>query len=140
MRIPNRSRCFQILSAVPYLPEASGDNEYQIAFPENHEIYVFNKYGQHILTKSALTGKTKYTFLYNVNTSLGKLSAVTDASGNKVAFLRDSANNMFSIETARGQKCRVFVNKQKQLLSFTNADNLQYNFEYESVTGLLTSR
>ncbi|XP_028967535.1 teneurin-m [Galendromus occidentalis] len=131
---------FKILSAVPYLPEASGDNEYQIAFPENHEIYVFNKYGQHILTKSALTGKTKYTFLYNVNTSLGKLSAVTDASGNKVAFLRDSANNMFSIETARGQKCRVFVNKQKQLLSFTNADNLQYNFEYESVTGLLTSR
>ncbi|OQR66691.1 teneurin-3-like [Tropilaelaps mercedesae] len=131
---------FKILSAVPYLPEPSGDNEYHVAFPENHEVYVFNKYGQHIVTKSALTGKTKYTFLYNVNTSLGKLSAVTDASGNKVAFLRDSANNMFSIETARGHKCRVIVNKQKQLLSFINADNLQYNFEYEPVTGLLLSR
>ncbi|CAN8006168.1 unnamed protein product, partial [Ixodes hexagonus] len=74
----------QILSAVPYLPEPDDQQEYQIAQPENHELYVFNKYGQHIVTKSILTGKTKYTFLYNVNTSFGKLSAVTDTSGNKV--------------------------------------------------------
>lgn len=74
----------QILSAVPYLPEPDDQQEYQIAHPENHEVYVFNKYGQHIVTRSVLTGKTKYTFLYNVNTSFGKLSAVTDTSGNKV--------------------------------------------------------
>ncbi|UYV75629.1 TENM2 [Cordylochernes scorpioides] len=77
----------KILSAIPYLPQPDDQIEFQIASPETHEIYVFNKYGQHIMTKSILTGKTIYTFLYNVNTSFGKLNAVTDASGNKVTKL-----------------------------------------------------
>ncbi|XP_064481434.1 teneurin-m-like isoform X2 [Ornithodoros turicata] len=132
----------KILSAIPYLPEPDDQQEYQIAHPENHELYVFNKYGQHIVTRSILTGKTKYTFLYNVNTSLGKLSAVTDTSGNKVAFLRDSGNSLHTIETARGQKCRVHVAKEKllELLeSFVNPDNLQTHFKYDP-SGLLLTR
>lgn len=74
----------QVFSALPYLPEPDEQQEYQIAQPDSHELFVFNKYGQHVVTRSLLTGKAKYTFLYNVNTSFGKLSAVTDTSGNKV--------------------------------------------------------
>ncbi|XP_040063442.2 teneurin-m [Ixodes scapularis] len=129
----------RILSAVPYLPEPDDQQEYQVAQPESHELYVFNKYGQHIVTRSILTGKTKYTFLYNVNTSFGKLSAVTDTSGNKVAFLRDSGNSLHTIETARGQKCRVHVTKEKLLESFVDPDNLQTHFHYDSA-GLLVTR
>ncbi|XP_023229639.1 teneurin-m-like isoform X2 [Centruroides sculpturatus] len=129
----------RILSAIPYLPQPDDQLEFQIAYPENHEIYVFNKYGQHTSTKSILTGKTIYTFLYNVNTSFGKLSAVTDASGNKVSFLRDSGNSLHTIETARGQKCRVQVTKQGLLETIVDPDNLETKFEYDSL-GLLVSR
>ncbi|XP_076321684.1 teneurin-a-like isoform X3 [Tachypleus tridentatus] len=129
----------RILTAVPYLPQPSDKLEFNIAYPDNHEIYVFNKYGQHIKTKSILTGKTKYTFLYNVNTSYGKLTAVTDASGNKVAFLRDSGNSLHTIETARGLKCSVQVTKKGLLEILVDPDRLQTYFDYDS-TGLLTSR
>ncbi|KAL3224464.1 hypothetical protein MRX96_026578 [Rhipicephalus microplus] len=129
----------QVFSALPYLPEPDEQQEYQIAQPDSHELFVFNKYGQHVVTRSLLTGKAKYTFLYNVNTSFGKLSAVTDTSGNKVAFLRDSANSLHTIETARGHKCRVHVAQDKLLESFVDPDGLQTHFLYGQ-GGLLASR
>ncbi|XP_042895037.2 teneurin-m isoform X2 [Parasteatoda tepidariorum] len=129
----------KILSAIPYLPIADSNQEFQISFPEHHEIYVFNKYGQHITTKNILTGRTVYNFHYNVNTSFGKLSAVTDASGNKIAFLRDQGNSLHTIETARGQKCRVQMGKQSILEVFVDPDNMETVFDYDS-NGLLTSR
>ncbi|XP_037506550.1 teneurin-m isoform X1 [Rhipicephalus sanguineus] len=129
----------QVFSALPYLPEPDEQQEYQIAQPDSHELFVFNKYGQHVVTRSLLTGKAKYTFLYNVNTSFGKLSAVTDTSGNKVAFLRDSANSLHTIETARGHKCRVHVAQDKLLESFVDPDGLQTHFVY-GPGGLLASR
>ncbi|XP_055927054.1 teneurin-m-like isoform X4 [Argiope bruennichi] len=129
----------RILSAIPYLPQPDEQFEFQIAYPDNHEVYVFNKYGQHSVTRSILTGKTVYTFLYNVNTSFGKLNAVTDASGNKVSFLRDSGNSLHTIETARGTKCRVQVTKQGLLETIVDPDNLEIKFQYDTM-GLLTSR
>lgn len=129
----------RILSAIPYLPQPDEQFEFQIAYPDNHEIYVFNKYGQHSVTRSILTGKTVYTFLYNVNTSFGKLNAVTDASGNKVSFLRDSGNSLHTIETARGTKCRVQVTKQGLLETIVDPDSLEIKFQYDNI-GLLISR
>ncbi|CAL1263020.1 unnamed protein product [Larinioides sclopetarius] len=129
----------KILSAIPYIPAADTNQEYQISFPEHHEIYVFNKYGQHITTRNVLTGMTMYNFHYNVNTSFGKLSAVTDASGNKMAFLRDQGNSLHTIETARGQKCRVQMGKQGTLEVFVDPDNMETVFDYDS-NGLLVSR
>lgn len=129
----------RILSAVPYLPQPDDQLEFQIAYPDNHEVYIFNKYGQHSMTRSILTGKTVYTFLYNVNTSFGKLNAVTDASGNKVSFLRDSGNSLHTIETARGQKCRVQVTKQGLLETMVDPDSLEIKFQYDAL-GLLVSR
>ncbi|GBM67108.1 Teneurin-m, partial [Araneus ventricosus] len=129
----------KILSAVPYIPAADTNQEYQISFPEHHEIYVFNKYGQHTTTRNVLTGMTMYNFHYNVNTSFGKLSAVTDASGNKMAFLRDQGNSLHTIETARGQKCRVQMGKQGTLEVFVDPDNMETVFDYDS-NGLLVSR
>ena len=129
----------RILSAVPYIPQPDENFEFQIAFPDGQELYIFNKYGQHTATKSIITGRSLYTFLYNVNTSFGKLSAVTDPSGNKVSFIRDSGNSLHTIETTRGQKCRVLTNKQGYLEQFINPDNLTTKFTYEP-TGLLVSR
>lgn len=68
------------------------ENEFRIPYPATEEIYVFNRYGQHISTRDITTGKAKYSFLYSKNTSFGKLSTVTDSSGNKILFLRDYSN------------------------------------------------
>lgn len=64
----------------------------RIPYPPTREIYVFNRYGQHTATKDLTSGKTRYSFLYSKNTSFGKLSTVTDSSGNKILFLRDYSN------------------------------------------------
>lgn len=57
----------------------------------------------------------------------------------QVAFLRDSANSLHTIETARGHKCRVHVAQDKLLESFVDPDGLQTHFQYEP-GGLLSSR
>lgn len=131
---------YQIISAVPYIPGPDESLLFTIASPETNELYLFNKYGQHISTRNALTGQSLHTFLYDVNTSFGKLTAVTDSSGSKVSFLRDSINSLHSVETAIGQKCRVTVNNQGLLETFNDPDNLTIRFTYDSVTGLLVSR
>ncbi|RWS11960.1 N-acetylglucosamine-1-phosphodiester alpha-N-acetylglucosaminidase-like protein, partial [Dinothrombium tinctorium] len=131
---------FQIISSVPFIPGPDDKLQFTIASPETDELYVFNKYGQHILTKNSLTGQTMYSFLYDVNTSFGKLSAITDSSGSKISFLRDSGNALQSVETATGQKCRVTVNAQGFLETFTDPDNFTTRFNYDLAgNGLLVS-
>lgn len=85
---------------VASIPKASQAREYNVYSPETQELYVFNRFGQHIATKNILTGETTYTFTYNVNTSNGKLNTVTDAAGNKVFLLRDYTSQVckFDIE------------------------------------------
>lgn len=76
------------------LPAPSEAGEYEIYAPELQEVYVFNRHGQHVMTRNLVTGKAIYTFSYNVNTSFGKLSTVTDAAGNKIYILRDYSNQV----------------------------------------------
>ncbi|XP_074593790.1 teneurin-m-like isoform X2 [Brevipalpus obovatus] len=133
-------KTFRIISAVPYIPGPDDSLQFTIASPETDELYVFNKYGQHIATRNAITGQTLHSFLYDVSTSFGKLSAISDASGNKVSFFRDSVNALYSIETANVQKCRVSVSSGGLLETFTDPDNLSTRFTYDPSTGLIQSR
>lgn len=84
----------RIRSVTASLPVPNEAHEYEIYAPEVQEVYVFNRHGQHIMTKNLITGKAIYTFSYNVNTSFGKLSTVTDAAGNKIYILRDYSNQV----------------------------------------------
>lgn len=81
-----------ILALQHYLPTHDEHGEFKIPYPATNEIYVFNRYGQHITTRDLTSGKPRYSFLYSKNTSFGKLSTITDASGNKINFLRDYSN------------------------------------------------
>ncbi|GFU21466.1 teneurin-m [Nephila pilipes] len=84
----------RIRSVTASLPQLNDLSEYNIYSPESQEIYVFNRHGQHIATRNTISGKDVYTFSYNVNTSFGKLSTVTDAAGNKIYILRDYNNQV----------------------------------------------
>ena len=130
----------QIRSAVPFIPGPDENLLFSMTSPGSNELYIFNKYGQHVFTKNAVTNQVLFTFVYDVDTSFGKLSTVTDVSGNRVSFLRDSSRNLASAETSAGLKCRVTVNPQGLLETFVDPDNLTSRFFYETATGLMTTR
>ncbi|XP_053689276.1 teneurin-m isoform X2 [Sabethes cyaneus] len=131
---------YRIRSVISSLPEAGTSKEYEIYAPNAQEIYVFNRFGQHIATKNIMTGETTYSFLYNVNTSNGKLSTVTDAAGNKVFLLRDYTSQVNSIENTKGQKCRLRMTRMKMLHELSTPDNYNVTFDYHGPTGLLKTK
>nr|XP_050846417.1 teneurin-m isoform X5 [Vespula vulgaris] len=131
---------YRIRSVMASIPDASDAREYEIYSPDTQEIYVFNRFGQHIATKNILTGETVYLFTYNVNSSNGKLSTVTDAAGNKVFLLRDYSNQVTSIENTKGQKCRLRMTRMWMLHEFSTPDNYNVTFNYHGPTGLLANK
>lgn len=131
---------YRIRSVMSSIPEASASREYEIFAPDSQEIYIFNRFGQHIATKNIMTGETSYSFTYNVNTSNGKLSTVTDAAGNKVFLLRDYTSQVNSIENTKGQKCKLRMTRMKMLHELSTPDNYNVTFEYHGPTGLLKTK
>ncbi|XP_044730762.1 teneurin-m isoform X2 [Chrysoperla carnea] len=131
---------YRIRSVMASIPDASGTREYEIYSPDTQEIYIFNRFGQHIATRNILTGETNYIFSYNVNTSNGKLSTVTDAAGNKVFLLRDYSSSVNSIENTKGQKCRLRMSRMRMLHELSTPDNYNVTFEYHGQTGLLKTK
>jgi YD repeat-containing protein len=114
--------------------------QYEIFSPDTQEIYVFNQFGQHIVTRNMLTGKTLYVFTYDVITSNAMLGIITDAAGSKVFLLRDNSNQVKYIETTRGQICRLRMSQMKMLYEFTTPDNYKVTFDYHGPTGLLKTK
>ncbi|UYV62055.1 TENM2 [Cordylochernes scorpioides] len=130
----------RIRSVIAPLPKPNEINEYEIHSPETQDVYVFNRHGQHISTKNVITGKAIYTFSYNVNTSFGKLSTVTDAEGNKIYILRDYSNQVSTIENTQGGKCRLEMSRMRMLQSFTTPSNFKTTYDYHGISGLLRSK
>ncbi|XP_026326587.1 teneurin-m isoform X2 [Hyposmocoma kahamanoa] len=131
---------YRIRSVMASIPDASGAREYEIYSPDTQEIYIFNRFGQHIMTKNILTGENNYVFTYTVNTSNGKLSTVTDAAGNKVFLLRDYSSLVNSIENTKGQKCRLKMSRMRMLQELRTPDNFNMTFDYYGTTGLLKAK
>ncbi|KAK0097057.1 hypothetical protein PV326_003445 [Microctonus aethiopoides] len=129
-----------ILALQPYLPNLDESGEFQIPFPPSNEIYVFNRYGQHVATKDLTTGTTRYSFLYSKNTSFGKLSTVTDSALNKITFLRDYSGVVSSIENTQDHKSELKISAVGFLVKLTETGRSEIALDYDSETGLLLSR
>ncbi|KAJ8912649.1 hypothetical protein NQ315_012725 [Exocentrus adspersus] len=129
-----------ILSLEHYLPTHDENGEFRIPYPPAGEVYVFNRYGQHVATKDLASDKTRYTFLYSKNTSFGKLSTVTDSSGNKIQFLRDYNNAVSSIENTQDHKSELKMSGVGYLVKLSEKGRLEIELDYDMNTGLLTSR
>ena len=132
---------YRIRSVTSSTPNLNMDGrEFEIYAPESQEVYIFNRFGQHIVTRNLITGKDVFMFTYNVNTSNGKLSSVTDAAGNSVFLLRDYSNQVNLIDNTRGQKCRIGMSRSKLLQQIITPDNFNITVEYLRSSGLLTSK
>lgn len=123
-----------------YLPSPDENGEFHIPYPPSSEIYVFNRYGQHVATKDLTSGKTRYSFLYSKNTSFGRLSTVTDSSGNKIQFLRDYSNVVSSIENTQDRKSEISINGIGIMTKLAEKGKYAIELDYDSNTGLLMSR
>lgn len=126
------------------LPQPVNSNgDYEILSASTNEIYVFNKYGQHMQTKSSLNNNIIYSFVYNVNNSFGKLSSVTESENNKkLNFLRDPHSQVKMIESNFNNNLKINLAFNKlRLLSEVNLNNGNLiKFDYHRNTGLLKNR
>lgn len=129
----------QILALLHYLPSQDKNSEFQIPYPPTNEIYIFNRYGQHVATKDMSIGKTRYSFLYSKNTSFGKLSTVTDSTGNKIQFLRDYSNLVSSIENTQDHKLELKFSPNGFLTKIVEKGKSEIAFDYDE-NGLMLSR
>uniref|UniRef100_A0A8D8XG00 Tenascin-like protein n=1 Tax=Cacopsylla melanoneura TaxID=428564 RepID=A0A8D8XG00_9HEMI len=129
-----------ILALQHYLPTHDEHGEFKIPYPATNEIYVFNRYGQHITTRDMTSGKPRYSFLYSKNTSFGKLSTITDASGNKINFLRDYSNVVSAIENTQDHKSELNISGVGLLTRFVEKGKTEIELNYHANTGLLSSR
>lgn len=134
------SGSLHILALKHYLPSHDESGEFHIPYPPTSEIYVFNRYGQHVATKDLASAKTRYSFLYSKNTSFGKLSTVTDASGNKIQFLRDYSNLVSSIENTQDHKSELKMSGVGFLTKLTEKGRSEIELDYDSNSGLLNSK
>ncbi|XP_055298190.1 teneurin-a isoform X3 [Sitodiplosis mosellana] len=128
-----------ILALQHYLSSHDENGEFHIPYPPTNEIYVFNRYGQHVTTKDLTSAKTRYSFLYSKNTSFGKLSTVTDSSGNKIQFLRDYSNIVSSIENTQDHKSELKISGIGLLAKLTEKGKSEFELDYDSTSGLLNS-
>lgn len=131
-------RIYSIVSSEP-VPDRLGQIE--VINPLSQEVYIFNRYGKHILTKSQLTDQPLYNFSYSTNSFYEKVARVMDARGNVLSFRRDYVKSVIKeINTQFGHKCKLTTDAMGQLQAFVSNDNVTTRFSYLGNTGLLESK
>ena len=123
-----------------YMPTREDEEVFEVPDPESQELYVFNRFGQHVLTKDLLTQALIYSMDYSQITSTGKLVSITDSDGRKLVILRDYSQQVTALQTSDGQKHAVKVNRMGYLESFSTPDGYNAHFNYASSTGLLETK
>ena len=71
------------------IPPEKSDGVFEVPDTDAQELYIFNKFGQHVLTRDIMTGNIVYKLAYTQATSNGKLMSVTDAHGKTLTLTRD---------------------------------------------------
>ena len=130
----------RIYSIVATLPEPDNYGQYRVLYPQTQDLYIFNRYGQHVATKNLITDQYVYNFTYNVNSYYGKLVRVTDSGTNRLTIRRDYTTQAKEITPPGGQKCKFIMDNMGQLQTFIAADNSTTKFTYLSNTGLLETK
>jgi RHS repeat-associated protein len=129
--IADRSRIRRVASCWPSV----SITEIPIPSEDGREVYIFNGSGKHLRTLNTLTGATLFSFGYD---SFGRLSTVTDGSGNISTIERDPSGNLAAIVAPFGQRTTITVDANGYLSNITNPAGETYQMTYTS-DGLLTT-
>ena len=111
---------FRLRSLSSGLPPEKADGVFDVPDAEAQESYIFNKFGQHVITKDLMTGIVKFKMAYTQTTSTGKLASVTDAYGAKLTVLRDFKGRVNALQTASGLKFSLQMSRVGDLEALTS--------------------
>lgn len=132
---------YRLRSVSSGLPPDKADGVFEVPDAETQESYIFNKFGQHEITKDLMTGMTKYKMTYTQTTSTGKLASVTNAYGAKLTVLRDFKGQVNALQTASGLKFDLEMSRVGDLETLTSQQMpLKTSFRYHGSSGLLKSK
>ena len=131
---------YRIRAIASLMPTREDDAVFEVPDPDSQELYVFNKFGQHIQTKDIMTDNLLFNMEYHQSTSNGKLISITDSSSRKLSIIRDYSGQVTALETSHGQKHNVKINRMGYLESFERPDHFKVEFQYYSSTGLLQGK
>jgi len=136
------ARVRAVSSSLPSSEGAHGSDTgvYEVPDPDANEAYVFNKFGQHMLTRDIMTGNILFRMTYTQATSNGKLSTLVDSYGQKVTLMRDYKGLVNAIQMTNGHKYSLKMSKKGYLETFTAPDGYTANFRYDRSSGLLKSK
>lgn len=104
-----------------------------IASTDGLETYVFNANGRHLRTINTLTGTILLSFNYD---SAGRLTKITDATGNATTIERDTFGNPTAIVAPFGQRTALTLDANGYLASVTNPAGETHRMAY-TADGLL---
>ena len=131
------NKALQIFTVKPDTPQADASGLSKLVDVMEKEVYVFNKYGQHLKTESLETQATTYSFEYSKSSGFGKLLKVSDSTGNKILLQRDYTHQVQVIENTFGQKYSTKMNSLGKLQSFQITKRQEVKFEYKGNDFLL---
>ena len=95
---------YRVRSVSSVMPTSEDDEVFEVPDTDSQELYIFNRFGQHIQTKDIMTKQTLYSMEYHQTTSNGKLVSIQDSSGRKLLIMRDYSGQVTAIQTSNGQK------------------------------------
>ena len=131
---------YRVRTIASMMPTNEDDAVFEVPDPDSQELYIFDRFGQHIQTKDIMTQSVLYSMEYHQSTSNGRLVSITDASGRKLSVLRDYSGQVTALQTSGGHKIVVKINRMGNLETYEQPDGFRIQFEYMSSTGLLLSR
>ena len=131
---------YRVRTVASVMPTSEEDTVFEVPDPDSRELYIFNRFGQHIQTKDMMTAGVLYSMEYHQSTSNGRLVSVTDASGRKLSVLRDYSGQVTALQTSSGHKIVVRINRMGYLESYEQPDGYKVQFQYLGQTGLLLSK
>ena len=131
---------YRVRTIASMMPTNEDDAVFEVPDPDSQELYIFDRFGQHIQTKDIMTQSVLYSMEYHQSTSNGRLVSITDASGRKLSVLRDYSGQVTALQTSGGHKVVVKINRMGNLESYEQPDGFRIQFQYVSSTGLLLSR
>ena len=131
---------YRVRTIASRMPTNEDDTVFEVPDPDSQELYIFNRFGQHIQTKDMMTQSVLYSMEYHQSTSNGRLVSITDASGRKLSVLRDYSGQVTALQTSSGHKIVVKINRMGHLESYEQPDGYKIEFQYVSTSGLMLSR
>ena len=112
---------------------------YRVVSADTDEVYFFNAFGQHVATRSLLSGLFTYNFTYHIDSVYGRLTHVTGGGDYRLYFVRKPTE--VQIETLQSLTTILEFGSDRMLNKVISPDSGLIKLEYDrEKKGLLSTK